>query len=142
MWKIVGFLFLTIPLCAVGSDEHVDCDKAVSTQDINYCASLELSEAKQTLDKYLSTSLEHNSYDPELVAAIKTAQKNWYKYMSSHCDAIYTQWREGSIRGVMSISCQTKLTQARTYEMWENFLTYMDSTPPILPEPEMWPVRD
>ncbi|MDE0552455.1 hypothetical protein OU793_24315, partial [Vibrio sp. VP6] len=58
-------------------------------------------------------------------------------YMSSHCDSVYTQWRDGTIRGVMAISCKTKLTKQRTHELWENFLTYMDSTPPVLPEPSV-----
>ncbi|EPH6367104.1 lysozyme inhibitor LprI family protein, partial [Vibrio cholerae] len=29
------------------------------------------------------------------------------------------------------------LTRQRTYEIWKNFLTYMDSTAPVLPEPSM-----
>ncbi|TOB51174.1 lysozyme inhibitor LprI family protein, partial [Vibrio parahaemolyticus] len=89
------------------------------------------------LDKYLNTSFEHNSHDPELTAAIKLAQQDWQAYMSSHCDSVYTQWRDGTIRGIMAISCKTKLTKQRTHELWENFLTYMDSTPPVLPEPSV-----
>lgn len=112
-----------------------DCNNAVNTLQINECASIELDSAKKELSKYLDTSFEHNSYDPELVKAIKVAQNDWQAYMSSHCDSIYTQWREGTIRGVMYISCKTKLTKQRTHEVWANFLTFMDSTPPVLPEP-------
>ncbi|MDN3617205.1 lysozyme inhibitor LprI family protein [Vibrio gallaecicus] len=123
---------------AIVSAEDVafDCNNAVNTLQINGCASIERDSAKEELSKYLDASFEHNSYDPELVKAIKVAQNDWQAYMSSHCDSIYTQWREGTIRGVMYISCETKLTKQRTHEVWANFLTYMDSTPPVLPEPK------
>lgn len=29
-----------------------------------------------------------------------------------------------------------QLIQQRTHQIWSDFLTYMDSTPPILPKPE------
>ena len=131
---VLSSLFFTATVAA--EDTAFDCNNAVNTLQINECASIELDSAKVELSKYLDASYEHNSYDPELVKAIKVAQNYWQDYMSSHCDAVYTQWREGTIRGVMAISCETKLTKQRTYEVWVNFLTYMDSTPPVLPEPE------
>ncbi|EGR3406700.1 lysozyme inhibitor LprI family protein [Vibrio antiquarius] len=117
-------------------DTAIDCDNALNTLQINQCASIELESAKTELLNYLEASFKHNSNDPELVKAIKVAQNDWQAYMSAHCDSVYTQWREGTIRGVMAISCETKLTKQRTHEIWANFLTYMDSTPPVLPEPK------
>ncbi|TQO82301.1 lysozyme inhibitor LprI family protein, partial [Vibrio cholerae] len=73
----------------------------------------------------------------DLVSAIQVAQKDWQSYMSSHCNSVYTQWRDGSIRSVLAISCKTQLTRQRTHEIWKNFLTYMDSTAPVLSEPSM-----
>ncbi|MCE0495459.1 lysozyme inhibitor LprI family protein [Vibrio salinus] len=122
---------------AMAEEEHVDCQNAVSTPDINYCASIKLNSAKKELNQYYQASLKHNEYDPELIASIKVAQKAWQAYLVSHCDSVYTQWRDGTIRGVMSISCKTRLTKQRTHELWDNFLTYMDSTPPVLPEPKL-----
>ncbi|CAH6889756.1 conserved exported hypothetical protein [Vibrio chagasii] len=115
----------------------VDCDNAMNTLEINHCAALELESAQVELDKYLAASFEHNAEDTELVGAIKVAQESWKAYMTTHCDSVYTQWRDGSIRGLMALSCKTKLTKQRTHEVWENFLTYMDSTPPVLPEPKL-----
>ncbi|UCQ29541.1 DUF1311 domain-containing protein (plasmid) [Edwardsiella tarda] len=88
------------------------------------------------LGRYLQWTYKHHSHDPELVNAIKIAQKDWEAYMSSHCDSVYTQWRDGSVRSVMAISCKNKLTKQRTHEVWETYLTYIDSTPPVLPEPK------
>ena len=115
----------------------VDCENARTTIEINQCASAELESAQATLDDYLQASYEHHADVPELVAAIKTAQKDWQAYLTSHCDAVYQQWRDGTIRGVMSLSCKTQLTRQRSHEIWASFLTYTDSSPPVLPEPDV-----
>ena len=69
------------------------------------------------------------------VSIIKDISADEYKVKTN--DSVYTQWRDGAIRGIMAISCKTKLTKQRTHDLWENFLTYMDSTPPVLPEPSV-----
>nr|WP_086939389.1 lysozyme inhibitor LprI family protein [Thaumasiovibrio occultus] len=122
---------------AFAAKDHVDCNNAMTTIEINQCAAIELASAQTQLDHYLAMSLEQKAHDPELVAAIKVAQQDWQAYMTSHCDSVYTQWRNGTIRGVMAISCKTKLTKQRTHTLWQSFLTYMDSTPPVLPEPSL-----
>ena len=129
-------LFFSIYSNIALSDDF-DCDKAISTIEINYCAGVELENSTLKMNTYLTKSKEHNSYDSELIKSIDVAQKAWSSYAEAHCDSIYTQWRDGTIRGVMHLSCKTKITKQRTYEIWANFLTYMDSTPPVLPEPEL-----
>ncbi|SEI87278.1 Uncharacterized conserved protein YecT, DUF1311 family [Allopseudospirillum japonicum] len=127
---------LVFTVAVHAENTSIDCENALSTLQINQCASIELESAKAELLNYLDASFQHHANDPELVKAIKVAQENWQAYMSSHCDSIYTQWRAGTIRGVMAISCKTKLTKQRTHEIWTNFLTYMDDAPPVLPEPK------
>ncbi|MEZ9238155.1 lysozyme inhibitor LprI family protein [Vibrio splendidus] len=140
MKKVLTVVLLTcLPLLASASDDAIDCENAMNTIEINQCAAIELESAQAELDKYLAASFEHNAYDAELVASIKKAQESWQAYMSAHCSSVYTQWRDGSIRGVMALSCKTTLTKQRTHEVWANFLTYMDSTPPVLPEPKLAP---
>lgn len=140
MKKVLTVVLLTcLPLLASASasDDAIDCENAMNTIEINQCASIELETAQVELDQYLEASFEHNAYDAELVSSIKVAQDSWQAYMTAHCDSVYTQWRDGSIRGLMALSCKTKLTKQRTHEVWGNFLTYMDSTPPVLPEPKL-----
>ncbi|MEZ8411712.1 lysozyme inhibitor LprI family protein [Vibrio splendidus] len=140
MKKVLTVVLLTcLPLLASASDDAIDCENAMNTIEINQCAAIELESAQAELDKYLAASFEHNDYDAELVASIKKAQESWQAYMSAHCSSVYTQWRDGSIRGLMALSCKTTLTKQRTHEVWANFLTYMDSTPPVLPEPKLAP---
>ncbi|MEZ9658669.1 lysozyme inhibitor LprI family protein [Vibrio sp. 10N.261.52.F3] len=136
MTKLISALIaVCFSFSALADEGVVDCENAMNTIEINQCAAIELESAQAELDKYLAVSFEHNAYDAELVASIKKAQESWQAYMTAHCDSVYTQWREGSIRGVMALSCKTTLTKQRTHEVWVNFLTYMDSTPPVLPEP-------
>ncbi|MEZ8358380.1 lysozyme inhibitor LprI family protein [Vibrio splendidus] len=140
MKKVLTVVLLTcLPLLASASDDVIDCENAMNTLEINHCAAIELETAQAELDKYLAASFEHNDYDAELVASIKKAQESWQAYMSAHCNSVYTQWRDGSIRGLMALSCKTTLTKQRTHEVWANFLTYMDSTPPVLSEPKLAP---
>ncbi len=107
MNKCLIIILASLSFGALAEEESVDCNNAMTTIEINQCAAIELESAQVKLDKYLNTSFEHNSHDPELIAAIK------------------------------AIWCKTKLTKQRTHELWENFLTYMDSTPPVLPEPSV-----
>jgi len=50
---------------------------------------------------------KHNDYDPKLIDAIKLAQKRLGKLIWSRpLRFSHTQWREGTIRGFMAISCR------------------------------------
>lgn len=135
MMKIGWVVILGLLAFTASAAEAIDCSEAYSTVEINQCAATDLEAAQKEMQRYFEASLTHNHSDAELVAAIKVAQNDWEKYYRSHCDSVYSMWREGTIRGVMTLSCRTQLTRQRTHELWDNFLTYMDSTPPVLPEP-------
>lgn len=140
MHKVVMLVLaiLSFPVSAAEQGQVIDCSHSrdvKTTIDMNACLSHNSAIAEAKMNLYLKASLKHNAYDPEVVKSIKIAQKDWNKYKSSNCDSVYIQWREGTIRDAMSISCHTRLIKQRTHELWENYLTYMDSTPPVLPEP-------
>ena len=68
--------------------------------------------------------------------AIVDAQAKWQEYKSKQCEAVYLRWQQGTIRGPKAVRCDLDLTRQRTHRIWSDFLTYPDSTPPILPEPK------
>ena len=137
-WKYYGALaWLLLAMGCSATEETVDCDNAQTTLHMNECAQQTLGVAQQQLQQYLNAAYAHNKDDTELVAAIGVAQTQWKAYANAHCESIYTQWRDGSIRNLMALSCRTELTHARTHELWSNFLTYMDSSPAVLPEPKL-----
>ncbi|MFP2767892.1 lysozyme inhibitor LprI family protein [Oceanisphaera sp. KMM 10153] len=136
MKRYVLLVLTCLSFSVMATEEIVDCNDPKNTIEINECAISELGSAKAELRKYLEAGFERHAGDATLIASIKVAQEDWRAYMASHCNSVYTQWRDGTIRGLMAISCKTKLTKQRSHEIWDNFLTYMDSTPPVLPEPK------
>ncbi|RYV01964.1 hypothetical protein SOPP22_11995 [Shewanella sp. OPT22] len=120
----------------VFAENTLDCDKAWTTIDINRCMSKDLNVAEQKMDKYLSKSKERYSEDSVILKSIDEAQNKWLEYRNSHCGSVYDVWRDGTIRGAMSLGCKLELTHQRTKVIWAAYLTYMDSTKPILPEPK------
>jgi len=137
-------IFLTVALAILSftvsaADQPIDCYNSrdvQSTIDMNECLSNNSVLAEAEMNKYLQASLDTNANDPEVVKLIKIAQKDWETYQSSNCDSVYTLWKGGSIKNAMSINCSTRLTKQRTLELWESYLTSVDGSPPLLPEPK------
>ena len=123
------------------ADQALDCDHVITTNDINTCKAQEVAEAEQTMQTYLDASLERFAKDEVVVTAIHSAQQQWIAYRDAHCGAVYDLWREGTIRGAMLLGCKLRITHERTHALWRNYLTYMDSTPPLLPEPSPLPIK-
>lgn len=117
--------------------ESVDCEqRAGNTMDMNLCIAEQVAVADRQLEHYLGAALERYSDDQAVVDLLLRSQNAWLDYRKTYCDAIYQLWSGGTIRGVMTGGCVLQLIQQRTHQIWWDFLTYMDSTPPILPKPE------
>ncbi len=69
------------------------------------------------------------------LAEFDKAQTAWIAYRDAECGAIYDYWSSGTIRNTIALTCEIDLTRRHTHTVWSEWLTYMDSTPPILPEP-------
>lgn len=136
MRKAAAVLCLIYAASAIAQEE-ARCEAVVTTIEINQCALLALNRAQAEMDRYLHAILERAAQDLELVEAINLAQENWKVYRDSHCESVYIHWREGTIRGVMALSCKENLTRARTHELWSSFLDTMDSASTELPEPAL-----
>lgn len=113
------------------------CPDAKNTPEIEECIAGLEREAHSIMVKYLNAAIERYGDDDETVSRIKSAQTAWETYQSTHCGSVYSIWREGSIRLTMSLTCALYTTRMRTHDIWREFLTYMDSSPPALPEPEV-----
>ena len=116
--------------------ETLDCANAWTTVDMNRCMGEELAAAERELERYLAKSVERYADDGVSVDAIRRGQKAWLEYREAHCGAVYTIWRDGTIRSAMGAGCKLDLTQRRAKSLWESFLTFGDSSPPLLPEPK------
>jgi uncharacterized protein YecT (DUF1311 family) len=128
-------LFLSIFSYLVHAEE-IDCKNAITTYEMNVCAGREMEAADAELDKYLTKAKHKYSEEKRVVDLLVKSQEAWLAYRKVYCDGIYEMWSSGTIRGVMYGSCMVQLTKQRTHKIWEDYLTYMDSTPPLLPEPK------
>jgi uncharacterized protein YecT (DUF1311 family) len=110
-----------------------DCDG--STAEMDACMLEILERSQQRKARYLEAALERFADDEGVVSAIRMGDSAFEAYRENECGAVYEQWRDGTIRNMMSLTCSIGLTDERTRTIWSSWLTYMDSTPPILPEP-------
>lgn len=116
------------------------CADAKTTVDMNMCLARASNAAEVEMNRYLVAARKRASADGvTVVKAFDEAQARWLAYRKGECDAVYAHWQDGTIRGAMLLDCRIELTQARTHQLWKTWLTYMDSTPPILPEPRLSP---
>ncbi|MEL6878418.1 MAG: lysozyme inhibitor LprI family protein, partial [Pseudomonadota bacterium] len=111
------------------------CTEAFTTLEMNECLAGILARAQSSQDQYLSSALERYTDRPVLAANIAASDKAFAAYRDAECDAVYEDWKEGSIRNIMSLTCRIEMTDARTHSIWRNWLTYQDNATPILPEP-------
>lgn len=111
-----------------------DCDG--STVEMNNCMAEILGRAEATKDTYLAAARTRFADDDVILTAIERSEESFAAYRKNECNAVYDQWREGTIRTMMSLTCSIGLTDARTRTIWENWLGYGDRTPADLPEPQ------
>lgn len=127
-------LFLIVAAPAVAADAL--CARAGNTIEISECLARSVAEAEETMQQYLAASrARYQADEPQVVEQLDAAQTAWERYREAHCQAVYQVWVGGTIRGNMFHRCQWETTMRRTHEIWRQYLTYMDSTKPILPEP-------
>ncbi|MFZ6640082.1 lysozyme inhibitor LprI family protein [Undibacterium sp. TC4M20W] len=124
-------------LCATATVSHAGilCATAKNTQEEAQCMTAEVSKADKKLQTYLQAAKSRIDRTPDVKLNLDNAQKSWEQYRSAHCGDVYTYWAQGSVRYRQSAQCQLDLTQNRTHDVWQAYLTYADSTPPVLPRP-------
>ena len=113
-----------------------------ATVEINDCQSAVLAKAEAEQKRYLAAARQRitaaaadDAGAAKALAQFDKVQAAWAAYREADCGALYDYWSAGTIRGTIALTCQIDLTRARTHTVWSEYLTYMDSTPPDLPEP-------
>ncbi len=112
------------------------CPDAETTVDMNYCYSLLTQGAEERRARYFGTATARFADNPELVERLTEAETTFLLYADAECGAIYERWSGGTIRDVMTFSCRIEMADRRAHELWSNWLTFADSTPPLLPQPQ------
>lgn len=130
-----NYLWFVLLLSWFTHANEFNCNQAGTMLDINACVAEKLQDAHDQMQKYLSASILQHQADAIVADSIKQAQRAWMKYMELHCDSVFSVWRDGSIRNVMTLACQITLTQQRTYELWLQYLRSAENNS-VLPRPD------
>ena len=143
---------VTVALALAASAPPVESDCSGSTLEVDACAARVLSDVEAEHLRYAQAARarlkeEARQAGPgergvtRAIRGFDKAEVAWALYRDAECGAVYDWYSAGTIRGGMALSCRLRLTRARTYAIWREWLTYPDSTPPILPEPAAEPVE-
>jgi uncharacterized protein YecT (DUF1311 family) len=108
--------------------------------------------ADQDLERYLERALrrlnaERNrqtgAYAVGASAAaaseLAASQQDWRRFRDRYCQAVWSSWSGGTIRGPKLLECRLTLARERQRRLWADFLSFPDGTPPLLPEPPSSP---
>ena len=123
------------------------CQAATSTLEMQECLGRLLDRADQDLNRYVERAKNRLSGEQGLpagaaaraVADLAASQQAWRRYRDSACQTVWSFWSGGSIRGPKLLECRISLARERQRQIWRDFLTFLDGTPPLLPEPPAAP---
>jgi len=119
--------------------EHHACGDAASTYAINKCLADIRDRAQQREQLYFETAVAGPSgltaRMTERERRMRATQAAAEQYRELACMDVYEHWKDGTIRNAMALRCEIRLIEKRTHDIWQNWLTYQDSSEPVLPEP-------
>lgn len=110
------------------------CPEAETTMAMNACLREIFDAAEGERQRYFDAALERYADQGDLRVMLAQAQEAFSAYRDRECEAKFEQY-DGTIRTSNELGCMITLTRRRTHDIWRDWLTYPDSTPPNLPEP-------
>ncbi|MGB0895058.1 MAG: lysozyme inhibitor LprI family protein [Parashewanella sp.] len=128
-------------LCSSNCLADLNCNKPDSTIEITQCLQQNNQKLIKQMQQYLDAALKKYQQDKPTLAAIKQSQQAWAAYQKSQCAAVYSIWRQGTIRGIENLYCQKDMIVERSYQIWKQFLTDLTGQSPLLPDPRKMPQK-
>ncbi|HJV40505.1 lysozyme inhibitor LprI family protein [Caulobacter sp.] len=127
---------------ALASAPKPSCPDARATVEVNECLNEALKGFDGEMKRYYEAAVkrlkaEQSPAANDAVSGLVRAQEVWRAYSDAECGALHDYWREGTIRTSFELECRIRLTRLRTFSLWRDWLTYPDSTPVILPRPDL-----
>ena len=105
----------------------LDCERVISTPDINACGKIELDKVELKLNLVyqrvlkkmdeISREKSNISDKSKLKKSFVEAQRLWVKFRKADCDTTYIFWSDGTIRGAMYLICMTSRAEQRIKEL-------------------------
>ncbi|HZW16212.1 MAG TPA: lysozyme inhibitor LprI family protein [Brevundimonas sp.] len=121
------------------------CVRDGSMPEIKMCAAEDMVAETERMERYLeaarirASELDEHSveYGPRTrqAAWLSESQQAWETYAERRCDGVKEATSGGTMGSLGWMGCITEATRQRTHDIWSDYLTYWDTTPPVLPEP-------
>jgi uncharacterized protein YecT (DUF1311 family) len=128
---IFGILLLQACLAHAGEN----CFDGRSQLDTTACVGAQAGQARLKLQRYLAAAGVRLRQQPGAAEAFADAQAKWEAFVEADCASIRTWYDPGSIKDEAYLSCKLRHFRRRTADVWKAFLTFADTTPPVLPDP-------
>jgi uncharacterized protein YecT (DUF1311 family) len=121
----------------------ISCQAASTTFAMQECLGRQLRQADQDLERYVERAQRRLSAEQDLpagtlaqaLADLAESQRSWQLARDRYCQALWSFWSGGTVRGPMLLSCRIALARERQRRIWLDFLSFPDGSPPLLPEP-------
>ncbi|MBB5858404.1 lysozyme inhibitor LprI family protein [Xanthomonas arboricola] len=112
------------------------CRDLQTTAESNACWNQQVGISQERLDDYLATARDTAISTSGVPAdAFDNAQTAWTTYRDLQCGNVRTRWRDATVRPAKVASCIVDLNDQRAHDLWKHYLTYVDRTPSLRPEP-------
>ena len=124
-------------LATVAAAPMVACP-GTTTIEVNTCLNVRLNDSDATLNRYYQIAVKRITKENGSKAAQRfvQAERSWIRYRDAECGSVFDRYG-GTIRVSAELDCRIRLTRFRTYAIWRDWLTYPDSTPSLLPRPDV-----
>lgn len=126
---LLGIASACLPLTlSAQTGAPVDCGKATTTVELNYCEELELQKADKALNAAyrallarIDRTTEHDGkVRAEWRKTVQDAQRKWIAFRDADCNgAVAYEWYGGTGATLAVLGCMREMTLARTKELRE-----------------------
>jgi uncharacterized protein YecT (DUF1311 family) len=115
---------------AAQTEPKIDCEKALSTVELNWCAGQEFEKAdkklneiyKKVLAQIAGTDGMTRARRDQWAGAMREAQRHWIAFRDKDCgEVIGYEWSGGTGMTGAALGCMTSKTEARTKELEERY---------------------
>jgi uncharacterized protein YecT (DUF1311 family) len=105
---------------------RIDCTKATSTPELNWCSEQELEKADKKLNEVYKRVLAHNAAAAAMpkaqrekwAAAMRESQRRWIAFRDQDCgEVIGYEWSGGTGMTGAMLGCKISKTETRTKEL-------------------------
>ena len=103
------------PVASAADDPPLNCNNAVSQNDMNMCADREYKAADRQLNSAYRKLITH--LDVREKALLATAERAWVAFRDKECTYQSSENEGGSIYPLVYTGCLLRLTEARTREL-------------------------